>query len=60
MVSNYQSECHNGLSTTWLDVSRELSSDEVIAGVAKYAATVDAEVDGSYARRLHIRFPQEA
>lgn len=60
VVGNYQSEGRNILSTTWLDLTSEMSTEEVNARLAKHAAMVDAEVDGSYARRLHIRFPAEA
>ncbi|MBM5458662.1 hypothetical protein H8F21_13915 [Pseudomonas sp. P66] len=60
VVGNYQSEGRNALSTNSLMVNPEMADAGLAEAVAKYVAGVDKEVDGTYARRLHLNYPQSA
>ena len=60
VVGLYTSEGRNVLATTWFTIPAGTSNEVIVTGMASYIAKVDIEVDDSYARRLHIRYPKQA
>lgn len=60
LVSDYQSEGSNALSTNSLMVKSDIDDSTLAAAIGKYTASVDKAVDGTYARRLHLQFPKSA
>lgn len=60
LVSDYQSEGSNALSTTSLLVKSDMDDATLAASIGKYTASVDKVVDGTYARRLHLKYPKSA
>ena len=60
VVGLYESEGGNALRTTWLTIPTGTTDDVIATGMAKYIVAVDKEVDGTYARGLHLRYPKEA
>jgi len=60
LVSDYQSEGSNALSTNSLTVTSDMDDATLTAAIGKYLSNVDKLVDGTYARRLHLQFPKSA
>lgn len=60
LVGMYESEGRNILGADMLRVSEDMNDEALNAAVVQFVAKVEKEIDGSYARRLHLRYPQTA
>lgn len=54
LVGNYQSEGNNVLSTDWLNVPADMTSEQIAEKIPAFLASVHKSIDQSYARRLFL------
>ncbi|HHH9443018.1 TPA: hypothetical protein ACP32N_005006 [Pseudomonas aeruginosa] len=54
LVGDYLSEGNNVLSTTWLNVPADMTSEQIAEQIPGFLASVHKKIDQSYARRLHL------
>ncbi|KPC02317.1 hypothetical protein QO021_28400 (plasmid) [Pseudomonas amygdali pv. lachrymans] len=60
LVSNYDSEGRNILSANMKRFDPAMTDENLTEAVTLYVAALEKDVNGSYARRIHLNHPQTA